>query len=153
MLAPVVDGGKVERARVVTAASLATAFSLRAKWCPLTSFGNLTVYCCVVMVMRSGAAAPLQRGLLRRFHSGLVLLSCPLLAVSSAAVRFGAGRMEGRLLPVPPSVSVSQRCCQFFFVALHVCNQRWGPLWPSLQALLPARAHHCCNSIARSQRA
>ena len=33
---PIVDGGEVERERGVTAANLATAFSHRAKWCPLS---------------------------------------------------------------------------------------------------------------------
>ena len=48
-MAPVVDGGKVERERGVMAASLATAFFPRAKVCPLTSFFNLTMFRCQVL--------------------------------------------------------------------------------------------------------
>ena len=63
--APVVGGGKVERARGVMVASLATEFSHRAKWCPLTS------------------SQPYR-----------ILPRCPLLAVSSAVVRSESGRMK-----------------------------------------------------------
>ena len=100
LMAPVVDGGKVERERGVTAASLATAFSHRAKWCPLTS------------------SQPYR-----------ILLRCQILAVSSAATRstakscaWRAARcMEGccpcSLLTFPlPGVAPrsTQICCSLF---------------------------------------
>ena len=53
LCAPVVDRGKVERERGVTAASLATAFSHRAKWCPRHLLPTLPCYC-VVLAAPSG---------------------------------------------------------------------------------------------------
>ena len=63
LCAPMVDRGKVERERGVTAANLATAFSLLATMCPLTSFCNLIV----CFLLASGAPLfwlPFQRPLM-----------------------------------------------------------------------------------------
>ena len=59
LCAPMVHRGKVEREKGVTAASLATAFSHRAKWCPPHLLATLPCYC----VVRFLPSAPLSPGL------------------------------------------------------------------------------------------